>query len=414
MSNLKTILDRLVQESLHGPVDQGNQYSVKYQAIRQAAAAAAAARKMAEQPHRDSDYPPNYNRARHDDPDSDLIHARESQHQQQQQYLQDDDFEDDEDLDSRDPRWRQLFHEFFLSENSDDRNDDLLFFVQKLPLESENGGLGVDPVFVKRKVKNITGAGPQRILTAEQEAVVLWKDTFFLNVIVQLPCKLTVAVCSRVAETNPITGATKTSMTCTQKHVSKRVYALPTKSRVDVKEATVECSWPLIYYVIDDYEDMFEQLLVRDNEYLCVELAVTLPSSAGLGSGPLSPSSPTSRQLHRGMSQETHWNKISGNDGLQVGKPFPMMSGRGSGGGSDKITLFQGAAGFSNLLGIYQQKAASKVGRKFRFGPHTVPTEFVMMRGPGGRGHAQFSTQGFGVCIRQSTPTGPRQSEIKD
>ncbi|KAG0008244.1 hypothetical protein BGZ80_003659 [Entomortierella chlamydospora] len=391
MSNLKTILDRLVQESLHGPVDQGNQYSVKYQAIRQAAAA----RKMAEKSQ-------NYNRAPYDDPDSDLIRSKE-----------DDSFEDDGDLDSHDPRWRQLFHEFFLSENSDDRNDDLLFFVQKLPLEAENGGLGIDPVFVKRKVKNIA----QRILTAEQESVVLWKDTFFLNVIVQLPCKLTVAVCSRVAETNPITGVTKTSMTCTQKHVSKRVYALPTKSRVDVKEATVECSWPLIYYVIDDYEDMFEQLLVRDNEYLCVELAVTLPSSTG--SGPQNPSSPTSRQLHRGMSQETHWNHVSGNDGLQVGKPFPMISGRGGGssGGSDKITLFQGAAGFSNLLGIYQQKASSKIGRKFKFGPHTVPTEFVMMRGPGGRGHAQVAITASNIgdepSLANPDSTNPTSSSLR-
>ena len=72
-----------------------------------------------------------------------------------------------------------MFQEFFLTDHSDDRNDDLLFFVQRP--EVENGGLGTDPVFVKRKVK-----GTKRILTAEQEAVVLWKDTFFLNVIVQV------------------------------------------------------------------------------------------------------------------------------------------------------------------------------------------------------------------------------------
>ncbi|KAF9114381.1 hypothetical protein BGX27_011014 [Mortierella sp. AM989] len=414
MSNLRTILDRLVQENLHGPVDQGNQYSTKYQAIRQAASAAAA-RKKAEQPYHDSDYPQNYNinrrHSRHGDPDSDLVHARGQQHL-------DDEPDDEGDLDSRDSRWRQLFHEFFLSENSDDRNDDLLFFVQKPPFESENGGLGVDPVFVKRKVKSPVGAGPQRLLTAEQEAVVLWKDTFFLNVIVQLPCKLTVAVCSRVAEKNPTTGATKFNMTCTQKYVSKRVYALPTKSRVDVKEATVECSWPLIYYVIDDYEDMFEQLLVRDNEYLCVELAVTLPSpqgsGAGLGKG--HPTSPTSRHF-RGMSHEMHWNSPRGNDGSQVGKPFPSMPGR-SGGGSDKITLFQGAAGFSNLLGIYQQKAASKIGRKFKFGPHTVPTEFVMMRGPGGRGHAQVAITASNIgddpslATLEGNPSSPLRASV--
>ena len=68
-----------------------------------------------------------------------------------------------------------------MSDQSDDTNDDLLFYVQRVPDEVQNGGLGVDPVFVKRKVK-----GGQRVLTPEQEAVVLWKDTFFLNVIVQV------------------------------------------------------------------------------------------------------------------------------------------------------------------------------------------------------------------------------------
>ncbi|KAF8952046.1 hypothetical protein BGZ46_003692 [Entomortierella lignicola] len=384
MSNLKTILDRLVQENLHGPVDQGNQYSIKYQAIRQAAVA----RKKAERLFRDNDkYPYNdYNNRhksrRYDDPDDDLIQGQ----QQQQQYVEDyDGLDEDGDLDSRDPRWQQLFYEFFLSENSDDRNDDLLFFVQKLPTEAENGGLGVDPIFVKRNVKSTAGFSPQHFLTPEQEAVVLWKDTFFLNVIVQLPCKLTVSVCSRVSVTDPITGITKSSMTCTQGYVSKRVYAMPTKSRVDVKEAAVECSWPLIYYVIDDYEEMFEQLFVRDNEYLCVELAVTLPSSA---------TSRTESGYPSSHKENSHWNSIPGDDRPHVGKPFPSTISRGGdkgGGGSDKIVLFHGAVGFSNLLGIYQNKAASKVERKFKFGPHTVPTEFIMMRGPRGHGHAQVA-----------------------
>lgn len=77
-----------------------------------------------------------------------------------------------------------MFHELFVSDQSDDRNDDLLFFVQRVSDEVENGGLGVDPVFVKRKVKGTDG---RDILTPEQEDVVLWKDTFFLNVIVQVP-----------------------------------------------------------------------------------------------------------------------------------------------------------------------------------------------------------------------------------
>ncbi|KAG0346216.1 hypothetical protein BG004_002163 [Podila humilis] len=337
MSDLKDILDRLVQENLHGPINRQTQDR--------------------EGTQRTTDRPSD-NRQNHRDKDRDEFD------------------EPDEDLDARDPRqvkvttWRQLFLEFFLSDRSDDRNDDLLFFVQRP--EVENGGFGTDPVFVKRKVKGTKG-----ILTAEQETVVLWKDTFFLNVIVQLQCKLTVAICSRVAETNPRTGITKTSMTCTRKYVSKKVYALPTKSRMDVKEESVECSWPLIYYVIDDYEDSFEQLMVRDNEFLCVELAVTVPGISDSRTG--------RSDIDGGGSDKQHWSPAPKSEGPQPGKPFPSSSKTG------KVTLFQGAAGFKNLLQIYQQKSSSKVGKRFKLGPHTVPTEFVMMRGPGGRGHAQVA-----------------------
>ncbi|KAF9584313.1 hypothetical protein BGW38_006887 [Lunasporangiospora selenospora] len=339
MSDLRTILDRLVQENLHGPINAGTQGQSN----------------------------------------NDHNHSI------------------DEDMDAGDPRWRQLFQEFFVSESSDDRNDDLLFFVQKIPdRDDANAEATPDPVFVKRKIK---GAGLLSLLSLEQEAIVLWKDTFFLNVIVQLHCKLTVAVCSRVAVINPTTGITKSSMICTRKHVSKRVYALPTKARMDVKEESVECSWPSIYYVIDDFEDMFEQVMVQENEYLCVELAVTIPSTnpgtTPSGSSLFNPASPMSRRGSGPSSPSKYqdsrktghdnWDPISG-EGLQEGRPFPAMPTQGS-----KVTLFQGAAGFSNLLDIYQHKAAPKIGRRFKFGPHTIPTEFILMRGPGKRGGAQVA-----------------------
>ncbi|CAG8708031.1 15067_t:CDS:2 [Rhizophagus irregularis] len=227
----------------------------------------------------------------------------------------------DQDLDAGDPRWPNLFEEFFLV-NSDTKNDDLLFFVRQTHSENEN----LDPVFVKRKTT------PNSLPPLDD--AVLWKETFFLNLIVQLPCKLTVAVCTRTPNDNSNGPNQKTSMTCSKKHVSKRVYALPTKSRMDVKETSMECSYPLIYYVIDDYEDMFEHLIVTDGEYLCVELA---PSN------------------------------------------------------DSKITLFQGAASYSNLLEIYKQKAANKLNKRFKMGPVTPPTEYIMMRGPGGKGHAQVA-----------------------
>jgi len=64
--------------------------------------------------------------------------------------------------------------EFFL-ENSDTKNDDLLFFVRQTHSENEN----LDPVFVKRKTT-------PNIMPPLDDAV-LWKETFFLNLIVQVP-----------------------------------------------------------------------------------------------------------------------------------------------------------------------------------------------------------------------------------
>ncbi|PKK62581.1 hypothetical protein RhiirC2_759402 [Rhizophagus irregularis] len=233
----------------------------------------------------------------------------------------------DQDLDAGDPRWPNLFEEFFLV-NSDTKNDDLLFFVRQTHSENEN----LDPVFVKRKTT------PNSLPPLDD--AVLWKETFFLNLIVQLPCKLTVAVCTRTPNDNSNGPNQKTSMTCSKKHVSKRVYALPTKSRMDVKETSMECSYPLIYYVIDDYEDMFEHLIVTDGEYLCVELAVTIP------------------------------NKSDDDDDL---------SDRDNDSDDDYYGTSTNISRSSNRF------------RRFKMGPVTPPTEYIMMRGPGGKGHAQVA-----------------------
>jgi len=160
MSNLRTILTRLVQENLHGPIGPKSDPATKQKEQGPLSQGKVAEPTQGEEP--------------------------------------------EEDLDAHDPRWRQLFQEFFLSEHSDDRNDDLLFFVQRTTqLEIENG---MEPVFVKRKVhgistpassegtpsrhgsrsRRVTSVSWQQLLTVEQERNVLWKDTFFLNVIVQV------------------------------------------------------------------------------------------------------------------------------------------------------------------------------------------------------------------------------------
>ncbi|KAG9291617.1 hypothetical protein G9A89_022036 [Geosiphon pyriformis] len=281
---------------------------------------------------------------------------------------------EDDDLDASDPRWPSLFIEYFL-EKSDAKNDDLLFFVRQSHSEEED----LDPVFVKRK-------SPHPHIMPPLDEAVLWKETFFLNLIVQLPCKLTVAVCTRTTTSDGGTssdgGSTqKTSMTCSRKHVSKRVYALPTRSQMDVKETSMECSYPLIYYVIDDYEEMFEHLIVSEGEYLCVELAVTIPQKSEVDDDTDEDGDNESEEdYYSHSSRRNNKNRRSMTNG-----PFPQDCN------DNKITLFQGAASYSSLVEIYKQKAGSKLNRRFKMGPVTPPTEYVMMRGPGAKGHAQVA-----------------------
>jgi len=69
-------------------------------------------------------------------------------------------------------------------ESSCSFNDDLLLFVR----QPHQDNLDQDPVFVKRKVDSEM---PQL------SDIVLWKDTFFLNLISQLPCRLTASICCK-------------------------------------------------------------------------------------------------------------------------------------------------------------------------------------------------------------------------
>ncbi|KAL1921214.1 uncharacterized protein VTP21DRAFT_10930 [Calcarisporiella thermophila] len=331
MSNLQEILDRLVAENLHGPLTSFSGHSLRKPAS------------------------------------GGSLFGR---------------YKEDGDLDGKDPRWLELFTKYFV-ENADSRHDDMLFFVR----QPHAGNDGEEPVFVKRRQANNQ--------LPPVDDLVLWKETFYLNLIVQLPCKLTVAVCRRVTEND------KTSMMCSRKHVSKRVYALPTKSRVDMKESRWECSYPLIYYVIDDYEDMFANLVVKEGEYLCVELAVTIPHATN------TEDLQQKQRRQRDKSGNHHELDDSGDeeDEEDDGGPFTPYGLSGSSRASNKpfpqpsatkITLFQGAASYSAMLDIYRQKSVGKSSsRRFHLGSHKPSTEYIMMRGPGGKGHAQVAITAF-------------------
>ncbi|KAJ3130091.1 hypothetical protein HK100_008231, partial [Physocladia obscura] len=296
-------------------------------------------------------------------------------------------------------KWMLLFVEFFLPEST--LYDDLLFFVS-----DEND------VLVKRKVSG--GKMPSL------DEKINWMETFFLNLIVQMHCSLTVSVCKRDSSLSKrkfstservLGGASNTSSpipTSTQntqnaktkmialRRVTKKVYAAPYKSRMDVKDAFMnECAYPLVYYTVNDYESTDLQLHIQEREYLCVELSVLVPAPLG----------------------DVLENELDYSSSVPISPPvsvdsapFPIPDG------FKKVVLFQGAVPYTALLDIFLQKgstsSASNVAASRRTSKDwgnlannkgrekTERTEYIMMRGPRGKGVCQ-------VAICENILSGP-------
>ncbi|OUM65214.1 hypothetical protein PIROE2DRAFT_60197 [Piromyces sp. E2] len=292
----------------------------------------------------------------------------------------------DQDLDSQDPRWCELFREYFL-ESSCSFNDDLLLFVR----QPHKDNLDQDPVFVKRKIDNEM---------PNLSDIVLWKDTFFLNLISQLPYKDILykqrnqeneknnenqnnnsksdnSNSSQQSKLNINTSNLnkqqpqyKGGMWCIRR-TSRKVYAAPYKSSIEFKETTHECSYPNVYYMLNNFEDEELQLPIQENEYLCVELAVLIPDDTEM----------------MPLYDENYESTNETIDSPPFGCP-PNHT---------KIVLFQGSVSFKALFDAYVLKGMSslsfseKITRSFVKSSPKIKTEYIMMRGPNGKGHCRVA-----------------------
>ncbi|KAI9197316.1 uncharacterized protein BJ171DRAFT_226646 [Polychytrium aggregatum] len=366
--------------------------------------------------------------------------------------------EDQPDPDSKETRWFRYFNDYFLEAGHSEHNDDLLFFVRHRDTEAA----ATDPLFLRRKVGNVLPP-----LTD----LVDWKETFFLNLIVQLPCTLTVSVCKRQQSTEATDDTTGTIPRKTSslihrppsekvlgdpvpvhpshsashrrsiadppirreagghsvspdprraslygasagsdaqgrakpkpkmvalRRVCKQVYAAPYKSRMDVKDAFMnECSYPLVYYTINDYESDDLHLPIRENEHLCVELSVMMPQSGGLAAPAAGVEEPLSDSSH-------FWDNLAAITVDQDPTPFPTPAGY------SKVVLFQGAVPYSSLSDIYQEKGiitqnpikstwhsltrdGTKAQSNGSLDHRGERIEYIMMRGPNGKGQCQVA-----------------------
>ncbi|XP_067628637.1 uncharacterized protein [Eurosta solidaginis] len=245
--------------------------------------------------------------------------------------------------------WTDLFVRHFLFQTesvSSIDSDDLLFFVRKKHVKSSSRHMPKyeTEVDVFRKDSRKLPIG---------DPDVDWEETVYLNMVIhQFDYTLTLAICTR---TSP------KELQVLRRH-SQRVYASPSRRKMDTKGEGEEITYPHICFMVDNFDEVFSDILVRDGEMVCVELVA------------------------------------NDKDGAVQG------------------VIFLGSIRYDALKKVYdarQSSLSSKVAQRMSFGLFNsgagVQTrcEFVRMKGPQGKGHAEMAVtkpKGSGVETPTSEP----------
>lgn len=171
-----------------------------------------------------------------------------------------------------------------------------------------------------------------RVLPSLGDPSIDWEESVYLNLILhQFEYTLTCAICTKPQEKEMKVLS----------RISQKVYASPDRRRMDTKGNSAEISYPNIFFILDNFEETFKDFALQENEMVCVELVAK--------------------------------DKTESVEGV----------------------IFLGSIRYESLKKVYDGRAsvASKVARKVSMGWWRGPinVEFIKMRGPGGKGHAEMA-----------------------
>lgn len=237
--------------------------------------------------------------------------------------------------------WTWMYSTYFM-EKWAPRQDDMLFYVRrKLSYVNTDGSEGkkqVDVEVYRKDSKKLPGLGDPDID---------WEESVYLNLILQkLDYMVTCAVCTR-SEAGDIH---------IHKKKSQQVFASPSKHPMDSKGEESKISYPNIFYMIDNFEEVFSDMTVGEGEMVCVELVA---------------------------SDKT--NTFQG-------------------------VIFQGSIRYEALKKVYDNRVsvAAKMAQKMSFGFYKYNNmEFVRMKGPQGKGHAEMAVSR--VSTGDTSPYGTEE-----
>ncbi|GIY37563.1 uncharacterized protein KIAA0930 homolog [Caerostris darwini] len=241
--------------------------------------------------------------------------------------------------------WNEFFLQHFLHQC--ENRDDMLFFVRK---HEKRGVSRYIPKF--ETAIEVFRKDSRKLPKCDPD--IDWEETVYLNLILQeFEYTLTCAVCTRTSSKD---------LQILKKN-SQKVYASPSRRSMNCKGDTEEISYPNIFFTIDNYEEVFEDIIVRDGEIVCVELVAADKEGA----------------LQR--------------------------------------VLFLGSIHYDAVKRVYDARASlsSKFAQKVSLGWYQEHQrlEFVRMRGPNGKGYAEMAVtkqKGSGV----ETPTSEPGYSITD
>ena len=274
--------------------------------------------------------------------------------------------------------WREGVGKFF-HRNHDPQLDDLIFFVAgsagstaaaTLEAEETNDemysralGGSEDQVYVKRRSKpDAAGVVDSSGIRSFPGDGARWRDTFCLNVLLQLRYTVTVAVGRMDSD----------KFSATEKVVAEAYPSISRPESVVAKGQTLY-TYPLLCFTFDNFDELFQRIVVAKGQAIVFQLQVHGGSGAHL-------------DLDRARAL------MLGTGDAEVGSLKPLRS-----------TIFEGGVPYDRLKQGYQLRRPSIIDfRHFT----NKKMAFLPMRGPGGKGRAEV-----GVLISDHQEPDPDEPE---
>lgn len=229
----------------------------------------------------------------------------------------------------------------------------MLFYVRKKPgySGSEGGGSssseGRKSADAEPEVEVEVYRRDSKKLPGLGEPDIDWEESVCLNLVLQkLDYMVTCAVCTR----------TDSGDIHIHKKKSQQVFASPSKHPMDSKGEESKISYPNIFFMIDSFEEVFSDMTVGEGEMVCVELVASDKSNTSQG------------------------------------------------------VIFQGSIRYEALKKVYDNRVsvAARMAQKMSFGFYKYSTmEFVRMKGPQGKGHAEMAVSR--VSTGDTSPCGTEE-----